>query len=103
MRIRNFKKQNYSGVVYALNYAQSKHIGDFISDSKRSIVFSDEYFDEDEILLYRYSKNRSSLSEIQHSPDRTAENLYFKELLLLLENMIHSTLIFSKIIRRLIS
>ena len=69
------------------NYAQSKHIGDFISDSKRSIVFSDEYFDEDEdTFIIRYSvKTDRLLSEIQHSPDRTAENLYFKELLLPLE------------------
>lgn len=67
------------------NYANNKHSGGFVSDSARSIVFSDEYVDEDTVII-RYSlKEEQLLLEIQQSPDRTTENLYFKELLMPLE------------------
>lgn len=63
------------------NYANTKFAGGFVSDSARSIVFSDEYVDEDTVIIRYTLKAELLLSEIQHSSGRVAENLYFKELL----------------------
>lgn len=67
------------------NYANTKIVGGFVSDSTRSIVFSDEYVDKDTVIIRYTLKAEQLLSEIQHSSGRVAENLYFKELLLPLE------------------
>ena len=67
------------------NYANTKCNGAFVSDSSRSIVFSDEYVDNDTVIIRYTLKAERLLSEIQHSSGRVAENLYFKELLLPLE------------------
>ena len=64
------------------NYANTKLAGGFVCDSTRSIVFGDEYVDEDTVIIRYTLKAEHLLSEIQHSSGRVAENLYFKELLL---------------------
>ena len=67
------------------DYANTKFAGGFVSDSARNIVFSDEYVDDDTVII-RYTLNAERLlSEIQHSSGRVVENLYFKELLSPLE------------------
>lgn len=67
------------------NHANTKFAKGFVSDSARSIVFSDEYVDEDTVIIRYTLKAENLLSEIQHSSGRVAENLYFKELLSPLE------------------
>ena len=67
------------------DYANTKIVGDFVYDSTRSIVFSDEYVDKNTVIIRYTLKSEQLLSEIQHSSGRVAENLYFKELLLPLE------------------
>ena len=67
------------------NFANTKFAGIFVPDSTRRVVFSDEYVDEDTVIIRYTLKAEFLLSEIQHSSGRVAENLYFKELLLPLE------------------
>lgn len=65
-------------------YAQQHHKHTFLNDT-RKLVYSDEYVDE-ETLIIRYSVNPDVLMEaIRIAPDRCAENLFFRELLQPLE------------------
>jgi len=67
------------------HYAQQHHKTTFLSDSTRTLVYSDEYFDG-ESLIIRYSVDPDVLIEsIRTAPDRRAENTYFAELLQPLE------------------
>lgn len=62
-------------------YAQKNYSKSFLCDATRSIVFSDEHWEQDSLII-RYSVNPSViLSAIQYAPDRRAENTYFKEIL----------------------
>ncbi len=61
-------------------YASTHYKEQLLSDSTRSIVYSDEFV-EDSIII-RYSVNPNKLMEdLQNIADRTIENTYFRELI----------------------
>lgn len=61
-------------------YASTHYKEQLLSDSTRSIVYSDEFL-EDSIII-RYSVNSNKLMEnLQNITDRTIENIYFRELI----------------------
>lgn len=63
-------------------YAKENHSNTFLCDSTRSLVFSDEHWERDTLII-RYSVDPEIImSAIQSAPDRRAENTFFKELLL---------------------
>lgn len=63
-------------------YAQKHYKSTLLNDSTRQLVYSDEYVNEDGIII-RYSFDPISfLDSIEVAPDRRGENEYFKELLL---------------------
>jgi len=62
-------------------YAKKTHAHKFLSDTSRTLVFSDEYIEQD-YLIVRYSLDPDTLlSKIKIAPNREIENLYFRELL----------------------
>lgn len=62
-------------------YAKEKYSNTFLCDSTRSIVFSDEHWMPDALII-RYSVDPEVIMfEIQNAPDRRIENTYFIELL----------------------
>ena len=64
------------------SYAKQNHSETFLKDSTRNIVFSDEFIDEDSVII-RYSFDPEKLLKlIQDSSNRETENMYFKELIL---------------------
>lgn len=62
-------------------YAKRNHSNTLLRNSTRNIVFSDEYWEQDTLII-RYSVDPEVImSAIQNAPDRRAENTYFIELL----------------------
>ena len=63
-------------------YAMKKHSNTYLADKSRILVYSDAYEGEDSLII-RYSTNPEVLlSSIQKASNRSAENTYFKELML---------------------
>ena len=64
------------------SYAIKNHPTEFIADSNRHMVYSDECVYEDSVII-RYSVDcERLLKELKEAKDRTAENAYFRELVL---------------------
>lgn len=62
-------------------YAKRNHSNTLLRNSTRNIVFSDEHWEQDSLII-RYSVDPEVImSAIQDAPDRRAENTYFMELL----------------------
>lgn len=63
------------------SYAKNKYSKSLLSDSSRTIVFSDKLINKDNIIIRYSAKPSMLLDAIKDAEDRTAENTYFKELL----------------------
>lgn len=75
------KEKTLQLLFIPLNYAKTKYINGYLNDVSRTIVYSDEYIQDDSVII-RYTYNPEIfLNAIQNATNRLVENTFLLELL----------------------